>query len=191
MIGTAIPSWKKRFVVLWYDFIRSETAYKAIKPIITRTDDSLLTNEEMTETIIGVARDYGLPEECWRAVIRYYSYPQPTLDEITAEIEPITISSTENGIEISVSKYSTQSELEEFIRINYSKAVPPPTSRMRISKTVRNIQIVNKRLVHGQSYKEIAEYMLDNGVDMEEPNIRSVVAAHKKRIKEDSTKPMR
>jgi len=179
----AIPLWKKRFVVLWYDFIRSELVYNEIRPIITRSDDSILTNQQMIDKILDCAKRYGLPNECWNAVVRYYSTPTPALIEVVDQIEPIVICHESDKTIINASPLTTKEELSEFIRIKYKTKKPEGKQRVNARASVRRSLIISRRLNDGLSYKQIADYLLDNGIDIEEPNIRTIVSEHKKSIK--------
>ena len=179
-----IPTWKQRYIQQWYDFIKSPAIHNEFRPYITNRDAFTISDKEIKTKLFALMIKHGLPKECWNAVLRYYTEPKAAMPEIFDLIEPIKIKkSTDGGIDIYVPAGSTQTELENFIKLKYSKYVNPSKRRLNAKAAVRKSLIIDYRINKKRRYSEIREYLFDHGIEIDEPNIRSVVSNYKKSMK--------
>lgn len=127
----------------------------------------------------------GVSEVCYDAVIYYFLNYPPEMSKILDLIEPITIQKHPNGsVSIEVDKNATQSDLEEFIKLKYSKAVKPNGKRLNIKSKAKEVMIIDSKINKGMSYKDIQDQLIDRyDVIKEDANLRTIISNYKKSIK--------
>lgn len=186
MKSTAIDKWKQRYLLEFFSFIRSPEVRKEVIPYMLESSSvSTISKVDMTKKLKSLMNAYGLSDTCYEAVIYYFLNYPPDIKEVVKLIEPINIVVADNGeVSITIANKTTQSDLEEFIRLKYAKIVKPNTKRLHIKSKLQETLIIDKRINKGKSYRQI-QAEIDEQYDQwkEDANLRTIIANYNKRIK--------
>jgi len=145
----------------------------------------ILSKENMTIKLERLMKDYGLSKVCYEAVIYHFLNYPPDMQKIAELIEPITIINEPGGtINIKVTEGVTQSDLEEFVNLNYSKVTKQEKKRLNIKSGLQEALIVHQRINKDKTYKEIQQEIDERyGEWKEDSNLRTIIAKYNQRIK--------
>jgi hypothetical protein len=185
MSSTVLPLWKRRYVLLWFEFIRSPEVHDKIWPLLG--DDSEVTPVELRSRVVAEAVAYRLPKECVKAAVRHFTLPPATLKEISDLINPIKVINSENGIQITAANDVTQSEMEDFIRREYGGRSKRVNRRFKPKAFVKRIHVINMRINKKMKYRDIEDELMGygkKGINSDESNIRTIISTYRKTHKQ-------
>ena len=186
MKSTAIDKWKQRYVLEFFAFIRSPEVRKEIIPYMLESSGlQIISKVDMAKKLEGLMDRYGLSKTCYEAVIYHFLNYPPDMTKVVELIEPVKISTAKNGETIiTIASQTTQSEVEEFIRLRYSKTVGPNDKRLNVRSKLQEAIIIDKRINKNKSYKQIQQEIDEQyGEWKEDSNLRTIIANYNKRIK--------
>lgn len=178
--------WKKRYILEFYELIRSPEVYKKVRPVFKEylREPTELKLVGMMTILDFFMDDMNMSEVTRKAVVSFYATAPLDLDEAVKQIEPITIKQTARGARLDVAKGVTQSDLLEFIKLKYAKTTQANAQRLNTKAKLREIVVVDRRVNKERSFKQIQNEISDiYNQWVDDSNLRTIVSNYQKRIK--------